>query len=179
MNQFAAATEFFQASQHSAEKMIKLVNCCDVMACLTQWTCLYYLSHMMLLPYLALWWQQKYCGLIFNPLTQNLSCFLLFPPSEEDGEHEKKKIWYYSTKAQLEELMECLDKEYWEMDLYVTLEEMKEEVQAHMDITEDLTNKARGNNKAYLTAVNGTHLILSESSLEVTFRNSLCKLQIT
>uniref|UniRef100_A0A3B4H348 Nucleosome-remodeling factor subunit BPTF-like n=1 Tax=Pundamilia nyererei TaxID=303518 RepID=A0A3B4H348_9CICH len=73
---------------------------------------------------------------------------------EEDGEHEKKKIWYYSTKAQLEELMEFLDKEYWEMDLHATLEEMKEEVQAHMDITEDLTNKARGNNKAYLTAAN-------------------------
>ncbi|KAG7216183.1 hypothetical protein INR49_029032 [Caranx melampygus] len=73
---------------------------------------------------------------------------------EEDGEDKKKKIWYYSTKAQLEELMESLDKEYWEMDLHVTLEEMKEEVHAHMDITEDLTNKARGNNKAYLTAVN-------------------------
>lgn len=75
--------------------------------------------------------------------------------SEEDGEHEKKKIWYYTTKAQLEELTECLDKEYWETDLHATLEEMKEEVQAHMDLTEDLTNKARGNNKAYLTAVNG------------------------
>ncbi|XP_067334267.1 nucleosome-remodeling factor subunit BPTF-like isoform X4 [Channa argus] len=73
---------------------------------------------------------------------------------EEDGEHEKKKIWYYSTKAQLEELMECLDKVYWEMDLHATLVEMMEEVQAHMDITEDLTNKARGNNKGYLTAVN-------------------------
>uniref|UniRef100_A0A665UV67 Nucleosome-remodeling factor subunit BPTF-like n=1 Tax=Echeneis naucrates TaxID=173247 RepID=A0A665UV67_ECHNA len=82
---------------------------------------------------------------------------------EEDGEDKKKKIWYYSTKAQLEELMECLDKEYWEMDLCVTLEEMKEEVQAHMDITEDLTNKARGNNKAYLTAVNGNKLIFREA----------------
>lgn len=80
------------------------------------------------------------------------------PRSEEDGERDKKKkkILYYSTKAQLEELTACLDKEYWEMDLHATLEEMKEEVQAHMDITEDLTNKARGNNKAYLTAVNGT-----------------------
>lgn len=58
----------------------------------------------------------------------------------------------------------CLDKEYWEMDLHATLEEMKEEVQAHMDITEDLTNKARGNNKAYLTAVNGTDLMLSSFS---------------
>lgn len=57
--------------------------------------------------------------------------------------------------------MHCLDKEYWEMDLYATLEEMKEEVQAHMAITEDLTHKSRGNNKAYLTAANGTDLLLS------------------
>lgn len=41
------------------------------------------------------------------------------------------------------------------MDLHATLEEMKEEIQTHMDITEDLTNKARGTNKAYLTAFNG------------------------
>lgn len=54
--------------------------------------------------------------------------------------------------------MAGLDKEYWEMDLHATLEEMREEVQAHMDITEDLTNKARGSSKAYLTAVNGTCL---------------------
>uniref|UniRef100_A0A3B3VPT4 Bromodomain PHD finger transcription factor n=1 Tax=Poecilia latipinna TaxID=48699 RepID=A0A3B3VPT4_9TELE len=73
---------------------------------------------------------------------------------EEDGECEKKKIWYYSSKAQLEELVEGLDKEYWETDLHATLEEMKEEMHAHMDITEDLTNRARGSNKAYLTAVN-------------------------
>lgn len=75
--------------------------------------------------------------------------------SEEDGEHEKKKIWYYSTKVQLGELIECLDKEYWENDLCAVLEEMSEEVHTHMDITEDLTNKARGNNKAFLTAANG------------------------
>lgn len=64
-------------------------------------------------------------------------------------------IWYYSTKIQLEELLQCLDKDYWEMDLCATLEEMKEEVDAHMDVTEDLTSKARGNSKAYLTAANG------------------------
>uniref|UniRef100_A0A8C7GU60 Bromodomain PHD finger transcription factor n=1 Tax=Oncorhynchus kisutch TaxID=8019 RepID=A0A8C7GU60_ONCKI len=74
---------------------------------------------------------------------------------EEDGEHDKKKIWYYSTKVQLGELIECLDKEYWENDLCAVLEEMREEVHTHMDITEDLTNKARGNNKAFLTAANG------------------------
>ncbi|XP_037544827.1 nucleosome-remodeling factor subunit BPTF [Nematolebias whitei] len=77
---------------------------------------------------------------------------------EEDGEHKKKRIWYYSLKAQLEELIECLDKEYWETDLHAILEETKEEVKAHMDITEDLTNRARGSNKSYLTAVNGVVL---------------------
>ncbi|XP_028979015.2 nucleosome-remodeling factor subunit BPTF isoform X3 [Esox lucius] len=73
---------------------------------------------------------------------------------EEDGEQDKKNIWYYSTKVQLVELIDCLDKEYWENDLCAVLEEMREEVHTHMDITEDLTNKARGNNKTFLTAAN-------------------------
>ncbi|KAL4648020.1 nucleosome-remodeling factor subunit BPTF [Arapaima gigas] len=73
---------------------------------------------------------------------------------EEDGEHENKTIWYYSTKVQLAELIDCFDKEYWERDLYEALEEIREEVHAHMDITEDLTSKARGNNKCFLTAAN-------------------------
>ncbi|KAK3520498.1 hypothetical protein QTP70_024113 [Hemibagrus guttatus] len=73
---------------------------------------------------------------------------------EEDGDEEGKRIWYYSTKVQLSELIEVLDKEFWENDLCAMLEELREEIHAHMDITEDLTSKARGNNKAYLTVVN-------------------------
>ncbi|KAK1886043.1 Nucleosome-remodeling factor subunit BPTF [Dissostichus eleginoides] len=73
---------------------------------------------------------------------------------EEDGEQEDKSTWYYSTKVQLAELFEGLDKEYWEADLNAALEEIREEVHAHMDITEDLTNKARGSNKCFLTAAN-------------------------
>lgn len=75
--------------------------------------------------------------------------------SEEEGEKEQKQVWYYSSRQQLEELMEVLDRQYWESDLCAALEEVKEETHAHMDITDDLTSKARGNNKAYLTAVNG------------------------
>lgn len=56
---------------------------------------------------------------------------------------------------QLAEVIDCLDKEYWEADLYSALEEIRDEVHAHMDISEDLTNKARGNNKSFLTAANG------------------------
>uniref|UniRef100_A0A8C7GKW4 Bromodomain PHD finger transcription factor n=1 Tax=Oncorhynchus kisutch TaxID=8019 RepID=A0A8C7GKW4_ONCKI len=73
---------------------------------------------------------------------------------EEDGEQEDKTIWYYSTKVQLAELIDCLDKGYWEADLYATLEEIRDEVHTHMDITEELTNKARGVNKCFLTAAN-------------------------
>uniref|UniRef100_H3D9E3 Bromodomain PHD finger transcription factor n=1 Tax=Tetraodon nigroviridis TaxID=99883 RepID=H3D9E3_TETNG len=73
---------------------------------------------------------------------------------EEDGEQGDKTIWYYSTKVQLAELIDCLDKEYWEADLYAALEEIRDEVHVHMDISEDLTNKARGNNKSFLAAAN-------------------------
>ncbi|CAH2291942.1 nucleosome-remodeling factor subunit BPTF-like isoform X7 [Pelobates cultripes] len=72
---------------------------------------------------------------------------------EEDLE-TTKRIWYYSSKLQLAELVECLDTDYWESDLCKTLEEMQEEIHKHMDITEDLTNKARGNNRSYLSVVN-------------------------
>uniref|UniRef100_A0A8C2UX36 Bromodomain PHD finger transcription factor n=1 Tax=Chinchilla lanigera TaxID=34839 RepID=A0A8C2UX36_CHILA len=74
---------------------------------------------------------------------------------EEDTENEnEKKIWYYSTKVQLAELIDCLDKDYWEAELCKILEEMREEIHRHMDITEDLTNKARGTNKSFLAAAN-------------------------
>uniref|UniRef100_A0A1A8F3K0 Bromodomain PHD finger transcription factor n=1 Tax=Nothobranchius korthausae TaxID=1143690 RepID=A0A1A8F3K0_9TELE len=73
---------------------------------------------------------------------------------EEEGEQEDKATWYYSTKVQLAELIDRLDKEYWEADLNAALEEIRDEVHTHMDITEDLTNKARGSNKCFLTAAN-------------------------
>ncbi|KAM4691162.1 nucleosome-remodeling factor subunit BPTF [Rhinophrynus dorsalis] len=72
---------------------------------------------------------------------------------EENCETEKK-IWYYSTRVQLEELMEALDKDHWEADLCKTLEELKEEIHRHMDITEELTNRARGSNKSFLSLAN-------------------------
>ncbi|RXN20067.1 nucleosome-remodeling factor subunit BPTF-like protein [Labeo rohita] len=73
---------------------------------------------------------------------------------EEESEDENKQTWYYSTKVQLAEMLDVLDKDYWENDLCSVLEEMREEIHSHMDITEELTNKARGNNKAYLTVAN-------------------------
>ncbi|XP_069511125.1 nucleosome-remodeling factor subunit BPTF isoform X2 [Ambystoma mexicanum] len=74
---------------------------------------------------------------------------------EEESQTEKDNtIWYYSTKIQLTELIDCLDREHWEADLCRTIDEMREEIHRHMDTTEDLTNKARGINKSFLTAAN-------------------------
>lgn len=79
-----------------------------------------------------------------------------FHNREEDTENEnEKKVWYYSTKVQLAELIDCLDKDYWEAELCRVLEDIREEMQQHMDVTEDLTNKARGSNKSFLAAANG------------------------
>nr|XP_028692807.1 nucleosome-remodeling factor subunit BPTF-like isoform X2 [Macaca mulatta] len=72
---------------------------------------------------------------------------------EEDTENENK-IWYYSTKVQLAELIDCLEKDYWEVELCKILEEMREEIHRHMDITEDLTDKVWGSNKSFLAAAN-------------------------
>ncbi|XP_073516429.1 nucleosome-remodeling factor subunit BPTF isoform X3 [Phyllobates terribilis] len=72
---------------------------------------------------------------------------------EEDSEKEKK-IWYYSSRPQLEELLEMLDRTQYEADLCKTLDDLREEIHRHMDITEELTSKARGNNRSYLSVVN-------------------------
>lgn len=64
------------------------------------------------------------------------------------------------SQVQLAELIDSLDKEYWEADLYAALQEIRDEVHTHMDITEDLTNKARGSNKCFLTAANGKEIII-------------------
>lgn len=61
-------------------------------------------------------------------------------------------------QVQLAELIDCLDKEFWEADLYLAIEEIRDEVHTHMDISEDLTNKARGNNKSFLAVANGTKM---------------------
>uniref|UniRef100_A0A4W4EI56 Bromodomain PHD finger transcription factor n=1 Tax=Electrophorus electricus TaxID=8005 RepID=A0A4W4EI56_ELEEL len=74
---------------------------------------------------------------------------------EEDGEHENKTIWYYSTRVQLAELLDVMDRTCWEKQLCSSLEALRDEIHAHMDITEELTNKARGSNKCYLAAANG------------------------
>ncbi|XP_077110815.1 nucleosome-remodeling factor subunit BPTF isoform X2 [Ranitomeya variabilis] len=72
----------------------------------------------------------------------------------EENSEKEKKIWYYSSRPQLEELLEQLDRTQYEADLCKTLDDLREEIHRHMDITEELTSKARGNNRSYLSVVN-------------------------
>jgi len=51
---------------------------------------------------------------------------------------------YYSTKEQLEEVIECLDRVFYERDLVGKLEEIQEELEQHMEITLRLTQQHRG-----------------------------------
>ncbi|XP_053308876.1 nucleosome-remodeling factor subunit BPTF isoform X2 [Spea bombifrons] len=91
----------------------------------------------------------------------------------EEETETSKKIWYYSSKLQLQELLERLDKDLWEADLCKTLAEMEEEIHRHMDITEELTNKARGNNRSYLSVVNEEILERIKAKQGETEENSI------
>ncbi|XP_042904894.1 nucleosome-remodeling factor subunit BPTF [Parasteatoda tepidariorum] len=64
--------------------------------------------------------------------------------------------FYYTTKLQFQELMEALDENELEYDLFRALEDIKDEILRQMDITEKLTNSAKGNKKSYLEVENAS-----------------------
>ena len=60
----------------------------------------------------------------------------------------------------MKEVMEVLDKVTYERDLYASIEERREEMEAHMDITEKLTNEKKIDYKrTYLEMENGKELL--------------------
>ena len=69
-----------------------------------------------------------------------------------EGENE---VWYYSSRYQLDELLEVLDSEKWEADLVAAIYEFRDEVIRQMDITELLTSELRGSKKALLDIEKG------------------------
>ena len=112
------------------------------------------------------------------------SPFLLHSESD-DGED----VRYYSSKAELEELLHVLDPIHWERDLFQGLIESKTEILNHMEKTEELTNSTRGNQKSalqrrigkwlvwkdYLTRViNWGYLILFEALNYCAFASGIC-----
>ncbi|XP_069124363.1 nucleosome-remodeling factor subunit BPTF-like isoform X2 [Argopecten irradians] len=64
-----------------------------------------------------------------------------------EGENE---VWYYSTKGQIDELLEVLDTEGWEKDLVSAIYEFKEDILKQMAITHELTMSHKGNKKSAL-----------------------------
>lgn len=72
------------------------------------------------------------------------------------------EAWYYSTQPQFEELLEVLDKNNYERDLYQTLLEFKEDILKHMSITEELTNSHKGNRKSAIEIEIGLSLNCSK-----------------
>jgi nucleosome-remodeling factor subunit BPTF len=71
------------------------------------------------------------------------------------GENE---VWYYSSKYQFEELMECLDGTKWEFILVKAIEDVREDIIKQMDTTEKLTNDGRGMKSSILHSENSEYL---------------------
>ncbi|CAH2086513.1 unnamed protein product [Euphydryas editha] len=69
-------------------------------------------------------------------------------------EAENGDVWYYTTGQQFEKLLEVLDANEMEAPLVRELLEMKQEILRQMDVTEKLTNHAKGNRKSYLEVEN-------------------------
>lgn len=63
-------------------------------------------------------------------------------------------MWYYSTPQQFELLLGVLDADEMEAPLVRELLEMKHEIIRQMEITDRLTNQAKGNRKSYLEVEN-------------------------
>ncbi|XP_059156808.1 nucleosome-remodeling factor subunit BPTF-like isoform X2 [Physella acuta] len=65
----------------------------------------------------------------------------------------EKEVRYYSTKYQLEELLECLSPA-WEQDLISFINEMKDDILKQMSYTEDMTLSLKGSRKSILEIEN-------------------------
>ncbi|KAJ2952773.1 hypothetical protein O0L34_g7133 [Tuta absoluta] len=69
-------------------------------------------------------------------------------------EAENGDVWYYTSPTQFEELLSVLDADDMEAPLVRELMEMKHEILRQMEITERLTNQAKGNRRSYLEVKN-------------------------
>lgn len=76
-------------------------------------------------------------------------CRRLFVETEDGSE-----TWYYSSEAQLENVLSKLDPEEFEKQLCKEIQEYKEEIIKQMHLTETLTNENKGNKKSYLEIEN-------------------------
>lgn len=69
-------------------------------------------------------------------------------------ENEEGEVWYYSTPAQLDELLDTMDKSNMELALCREISDFKDEIIRQMELTEKITNQQKGNKKSYLDLEN-------------------------
>ncbi|KAL0272292.1 UNVERIFIED_CONTAM: hypothetical protein PYX00_005328 [Menopon gallinae] len=79
----------------------------------------------------------------------------------EDGE-----VWYYTTRYQLEELLDKLDEVVLEKALYREINNMKDVIVKHMNITEAITNSLKAGRKSYLEVENAALAKLQQERIE-------------
>ena len=75
-----------------------------------------------------------------------------FPLSNSEGDNE---VWYYSTPGQIVEVLEVIDKEGYERDLFYMMRDTKEDILRQMTITEELTNSHSNNKKSAIEIEKG------------------------
>ena len=64
-------------------------------------------------------------------------------------------MWYYSTPGQIAEVLEEIDKEGYERELYCMIRDTKDDIMKHMKITEEITNLHANNKKSALDIEKG------------------------
>lgn len=69
-------------------------------------------------------------------------------------ESDNGDVWYYTTNVQLDELLNTLDSDDMEAALVREIQDYRDEISRHMDLTEKLTNQHKGNKKSYLEVEN-------------------------
>ena len=79
-------------------------------------------------------------------------------PCFQYSHSEDDEVWYFSSKPQLDELMDSLDRHVWEADLVEALEEHREVIEKQMSTTETLSREKGGAKKSYLECQNGESL---------------------
>ena len=66
------------------------------------------------------------------------------------------EVWYYSTPGQIAEVLEVLDKDGYERELYYMIRDTKEDILRQMTVTEELTNSHSNNKKSAIEVEKGT-----------------------
>lgn len=73
-------------------------------------------------------------------------------------------MWYYSTKGQIEELLEVLDQNVWERELSFILSDLRDDIIRQMNITESLTREKCTNKKSAI------EVEIGESQVAIHFK---------